>query len=95
MAEENTRLKDYINSLEKSHESLATDLTHWQGRWKTTASNNIKLCRQMIARNGRGSLAAVPQRPPLPRVPEGFQHPARRVSLGCLCAHVRIPLART
>ena len=44
---ENDQLRDYITQLERSHLTLSRELMTWQGRWKATAANNVKLCRQL------------------------------------------------
>ena len=67
VASENAQLKAYITKLEESHLMMSTDLANWQTRWKTTATNNVMLCQQLLQVGG--PVAAPHARPP--RVPEG------------------------
>ena len=48
LGEENKQLRSYIERLEKEQSALATKLVGWQTRWKTTASNNVKLYHQLV-----------------------------------------------
>ncbi|KAK9787502.1 hypothetical protein WJX73_009248 [Symbiochloris irregularis] len=56
---ENQVLRDYIGSLEASHNNMARELALWQERWRSTAATNQKLNLQMMAQQQqqRGSPA--------------------------------------
>ena len=57
LGQENAQLRAYVARLEKDQRAVAMDLVGWQTRWKTTATNNVKLYQQLVHVEQRHSSA--------------------------------------